>query len=228
MRQIILDTETTGLEPKEGHRIIEIGCLELINRRPTGNNYHVYLNPERSVPKEAQAVHGLSESFLADKAKFKDIVDELIAYLKGAELVIHNAPFDVGFLNYEFQQVSDSYAQIDDYCQVCDTLTLARKLHPGRKNNLDALCKRYNIDNTDRSLHGALLDAKLLSQVYLAMTGGQVALFQTNNESQIHGSSTQAITKISAQRNYRIPVIKATHEEFAEHKKFMQAMKEKN
>lgn len=175
MRQIVLDTETTGLEPSEGHRIIEIGCIELDNRRVTGRRFHQYLQPDRPIDEGAVEVHGITDEFLADKPRFVDIVDDFIEFVRGAELVIHNAPFDVGFLNHEFGIVGQ-YGRIEEHCGVLDTLALARKLHPGQKNNLDALCKRYAVDNSRRELHGALLDAEILADVYLAMTGGQASL----------------------------------------------------
>jgi DNA polymerase-3 subunit epsilon len=175
MRQIVLDTETTGLEPKEGHRIIEIGCVELVNRRLTGNNFHQYLQPDREIDAGAIEVHGISNEFLADKPRFADIIEDFAGYINGAELVIHNAPFDTGFINHEFDLCKYG-RQLTDLCAVRDTLAMARKMHPGQKNNLDALCKRYDIDNSRRDLHGALLDAEILADVYLAMTGGQVSL----------------------------------------------------
>jgi len=176
MRQVVLDTETTGLDPAEGHRIIEIGCVELLSRRLTGNRFHVYLNPERDIDPGAVEVHGLSAEFLADKPRFIDIAEDLLAYIKGAELIIHNAPFDIGFLNHELRLLPNHFASVTDYCTVLDTLMLARKKHPGQRNNLDALCKRYNVDNRHRELHGALLDAEILAEVYLTMTGGQTLL----------------------------------------------------
>jgi DNA polymerase-3 subunit epsilon len=176
MRQIVLDTETTGLEPSAGHRIIEIGCVELVNRRLTGNHYHQYLQPDREIDAGAVEVHGITNDFLRDKPRFADVVEDLLAFVGGAELVIHNAPFDVGFLNHELALLGDGRDPIDRLCSVLDTLTLARQLHPGQKNNLDALCKRYGIDNSQREKHGALLDAEILADVYLAMTGGQVSL----------------------------------------------------
>jgi len=176
MRQVVLDTETTGLDPAEGHRIIEIGCVELVNRRLTGNRFHIYLNPERDIDPGAVEVHGLSAEFLADKPRFADIAEDLLAYIKGAELIIHNAPFDLGFLDHELRLLPGRFASITEYCTVLDTLTLARKKHPGQRNNLDALCKRYDVDNRHRELHGALLDAEILAEVYLAMTGGQTLL----------------------------------------------------
>ena len=172
MRQIILDTETTGLETADGHRIIEIGCVELIDRRPSRKHFHQYVNPERPIDDGAMEVHGISNEFLADKPRFAEIVDDLLAFLKGGELIIHNAPFDIGFLDYELSLLGRGDS-IGDHCSVLDTLELARDLHPGQRNSLDALCKRYDVDNSSRTLHGALLDAEILADVYLAMTGGQ-------------------------------------------------------
>ena len=176
MRQIVLDTETTGLEPRLGHRIIEIGCVEVIDRKVTGKRYHQYINPEREIDEGAEEVHGISTAFLADKPLFKDIVDDFLNFVRGAELVIHNAPFDVGFLDHELNQLNQQNNHMETICTVLDTLVLARKMHPGQKNNLDALCKRYGIDNSQRDLHGALLDAEILAETYLAMTGGQTML----------------------------------------------------
>jgi DNA polymerase-3 subunit epsilon len=181
MRQIVLDTETTGLEPDLGHRIIEIGCVELLNRRPTGRTFHHYLNPDREIDKGALEVHGITVESLKDKPRFADVVDEFMGFISGAELVIHNAAFDVAFLDYELKRHAEnapSFAGrcIANECRVLDTLALARQLHPGQRNNLDALCKRYSIDNSHRELHGALLDSRILADVYLAMTGGQVGL----------------------------------------------------
>ena len=175
-RIVVLDTETTGLSTKEGHRIIEIGCVELINRRLTGKRFHVYLNPERKIDDGAIAVHGISNEFLDDKPLFKQISAEFIAFIQDAELVIHNAPFDVGFINNEFSLVDSQAKTITDLCLVFDTLVYARKKHPGQRNSLDALCKRYGIDNSHRELHGALLDAEILAEVFLLMTGGQSSL----------------------------------------------------
>jgi DNA polymerase-3 subunit epsilon len=176
MRQIVLDVETTGLEAAEGHRIIEIGCVEILNRRPTGQRFHRYLNPEREIDAGALAVHGIELSRLMTAPKFADIAAELIAFISGAELIIHNAPFDVGFLDAEFARLPGESRCVSGLCRVLDTLALARSLHPGQRNSLDALCKRYSVDNTKRELHGALLDAGILVDVYLAMTGGQSAL----------------------------------------------------
>ncbi len=176
MRQIVLDTETTGLDPRQGHRIIEIGALELVDRQPTGRQYHVYVNPEREIEQGALEVHGITEEFLRDKPRFAEISDDLMAFADGAELVIHNAPFDIGFLDNELSLTGHQHASITEVASVLDTLELAKDLHPGQRNNLDALCKRYDVDNSSRTLHGALLDAEILADVYLAMTGGQVDL----------------------------------------------------
>ncbi len=176
MRQIVLDTETTGLEVSQGHRIIEIGCVELVSRRPTGRHFHRYLNPEREVDEGAVAVHGLTLAKLSREPRFAEIVHELLDFLADAELIIHNAAFDVGFLNAELSRVASDLGPIDQRCRVLDTLLLAREMHPGQRNSLDALCKRYGVDNSKRDLHGALLDARILADVYLAMTGGQSAL----------------------------------------------------
>ncbi|MBI5330013.1 MAG: DNA polymerase III subunit epsilon [Betaproteobacteria bacterium] len=174
MRQIVLDTETTGLEPSQGHRVIEIGAVEVVNRQQTGGVFHVYLNPEREIDAGAQAVHGLSVEFLADKPRFAEVAKEFLDFVRGAELVIHNAPFDVGFLNAELARLEEG--TVASRCTVLDTLKLAKQMHPGQKNNLDALCKRYLVDNSGRHYHGALLDAQLLAEVYLAMTRGQETL----------------------------------------------------
>lgn len=176
MRQVVLDTETTGLESAEGHRIIEIGCVELVDRRLTEHTFQRYLNPEREVDQGAMDVHGLSNEFLADKPRFAEIVDEFLEFVGGSELIIHNASFDIGFINSELKRLDPTAEDISERCTVLDTLELARRMHPGQKNSLDALCKRYNIDNSNRQLHGALLDAQILADVYLAMTGGQAAL----------------------------------------------------
>jgi DNA polymerase-3 subunit epsilon len=176
LRQIVLDTETTGLEPEQGHRIIEIGCVELVNRRRSGQSFQRYLCPGRPIDTAAVDVHGIDDSFLLDKPRFADIVDEFLDFVRGAELVIHNAPFDVAFLERELELAGGERGRLRDHCQVLDTLALARQLHPGQRNSLDALCGRYAVDNSSRELHGALLDAQILSDVYLAMTGGQVAL----------------------------------------------------
>lgn len=181
MRQIVLDTETTGIDPREGHRLIEIGAVELVNRRLTGNNYHQYINPEREIEAEAVGVHGITNERVADEPRFAEIADAFWEYIRGAELVIHNAAFDVGFIDHEFTLLQAKRGEprlgpVAEHCRILDTLKLARDRHPGQRNNLDALCKRYEIDNGRRVLHGALLDAEILAEVYLAMTGGQTAL----------------------------------------------------
>lgn len=175
-RQIILDTETTGINPSDGHRIVEIGCVEMYNRRLTGNNFHVYLNPDRYMDQEVINIHGITNEFVADKPRFRDIAQQFFEYIQGAELVIHNAAFDVGFINHEFNLLKPALPQVQTVCAILDTLAMARDLHPGQKNNLDALCRRYDVNNSHRTFHGALLDAEILADVYLAMTGGQVSL----------------------------------------------------
>jgi DNA polymerase-3 subunit epsilon len=222
-RQIVLDTETTGLEPSQGHRIIEIGCVELINRRLTGNNYHQYLQPDREIDEGALQVHGISNEFLKDKPRFADVVDDLMSYLKGAELVIHNAPFDVGFLNHELKLVGNDHGVIADHCVVTDTLVMARKMHPGQKNNLDALCKRYDVNNTQRDLHGALLDAEILSEVYLRMTGGQVGLALDSEQSTKKEDGVASLSRISSDRA-PLRVIAASKDELSAHAEFLKKM----
>ncbi|MDN3640015.1 DNA polymerase III subunit epsilon [Simiduia curdlanivorans] len=223
MRQIVLDTETTGLEPSQGHRIIEIGCVELVNRKLTGRHYHQYINPEREVDAGAMEVHGISNEFLVDKPTFAQIADDFLAYVNGAELIIHNAPFDVGFINSEFRLLADGKKPITQYCGILDTLAMARNKHPGQKNNLDALCKRYGVDNSQRDLHGALLDAEILADVYLLMTGGQEALsFAAANEQKQQGGS-EGIRRLSAARP-PLPVIMATQDELAAHTKKLEKL----
>ena len=223
MRQIVLDTETTGLDPAAGHRIIEIGCVELVNRKLTGNNYHQYIQPNREIDAGAMEVHGITNEFLTDKPVFDDLVEEFVDYIRGAELIIHNAPFDVGFLNHEFKR-SNLKTATEDFCSVQDTLALARRMHPGQKNNLNALCKRYDIDNSRRELHGALLDAEILADVYLAMTGGQVALLlggQTDaSNAQIN---EEPIRRLTSDRQTLV-VTKANEQELAAHKERLGAI----
>lgn len=199
MRQVILDTETTGLSPAAGHRIIEIGCVELVHRRLTGNTFHTYLQPDRKVEPGAIAVHGITDDQLIDKPRFKQIAKEFKQFIKGAVLIIHNAAFDVGFIEHEFKLLKDTDWQVlDKHCQIIDTLLMARQKHPGQRNNLDALCKRYHVDNQHRDKHGALLDAQILADVYLAMTGGQNSLvldtqFTTAQEKAEQSSQAQQI-----------------------------------
>ncbi|MAL33807.1 MAG: DNA polymerase III subunit epsilon [Marinobacter sp.] len=222
MRQIVLDTETTGIDPNEGHRIIEIGCVEVIERELTGRNYHVYINPEREVEAEAITVHGITNEFLADKPKFAEVADEFFEFIKGAELVIHNAAFDVGFMDSEFARLKP-VRKTADHCGIVDSLAIARKKHPGQKNNLDALCKRYGVDNSNRDLHGALLDAEILADVYLLMTGGQTALSLDAGSGD--GGGDGGIRRISGERA-PLAVVRASSDEASAHDEFM-AMMEK-
>lgn len=175
-RQIVMDTETTGLETRDGHRVIEIGCVEVIDRKMTGHNYHQYLQPDRESDEGALNVHGITSEFLADKPRFNEVASTFLEYIKGSELIIHNAPFDIGFLNYELSRLDGDWGDIQSICTIIDSLTMAREIHPGQRNSLDALCKRYEINNAHRELHGALLDSEILGDVYLAMTGGQVMM----------------------------------------------------
>ncbi len=220
MRRIVLDTETTGLEPSQGHRIIEIGCVELVNRRLTNNNFHQYIQPERDIDEGAQEVHGITAEFLEDKPVMADVVEDFVNYIRGAELIIHNAPFDVGFLNKEFELHAKATKikayKIEDLCTVLDTLALARKMHPGQKNSLDALCKRYHIDNSSRTLHGALLDAEILADTYLAMTGGQGSLSLGGEDESNDGLNTIKQQKVSANRP-ALKVIRANSDELDAH-----------
>ena len=225
MRQIVLDTETTGLEVSQGHRIIEIGCVELVNRRLTGNHYHQYINPEREIDQGAIEVHGITNEFLDDKPVFARIAADFIEFIAGAELIIHNAPFDLGFLDAELQRMPQAQVGIKDLCAVIDTLVMARAKHPGQRNNLDALCQRYHVDNSQRDLHGALLDAEILADVYLAITGGQTA-FQlsdaTANSGQ-GGPGSQQIRRLDSSRA-ALPVIRATALERAAHEAQLDAI----
>ncbi len=216
MRQIVLDTETTGLDPSQGHRIIEIGCVELVSRRPTGNNYQQYLQPDRAIDEAAIEVHGITNEFLADKPRFADIVRDFLDYVRDAEIIIHNAPFDTGFINHELGRLGETHGRIEDYCRVIDTLQMARSLHPGQKNDLDALCKRYQIDNSHRTLHGALLDAEILVDVYLAITGGQTTLLLDGVDATQPGATQRAVRRIDPKRA-PLPVVPASAEELAAH-----------
>lgn len=214
MRQIVLDTETTGLDHQQGHRIIEVGCVELVERKLTGRHFHVYINPQREVDDGAIEIHGITNEFLADKPVFTKVAEEFLAFIEGAELIIHNAPFDVGFMDMEFGLLNRSLAKVRDICKITDTLAMARKKHPGQKNNLDILCKRYGVDNGHRDLHGALLDAEILADVYLAMTGGQTALsLDAGNPEE---GAVSAIRRLSAERK-KLRVIEATPEERQAH-----------
>lgn len=228
MRQIVLDTETTGLSPEEGHRIIEIGCIELLNRRVTRNRFHVYLNPERTIDLGASEVHGIRDEFLADKPRFGEIVEDFLAFVGGAELVIHNAPFDVGFLNHELKRVGESYGELAGYCAVTDTLALARKKHPGQRNSLDALCKRYGVDNSRRELHGALLDAEILADVYLAMTGGQMTLLGEEDAGGVSRITTaHPVAQVPRATGARpaLRVVRASAAETARHQGFLEIIR---
>lgn len=223
-RQIVLDTETTGLEPELGHRIIEIGCVELVDRRFTRNDFHYYLNPDREIDAAAIEVHGITNERLVDEPRFAEILEPLARYLDGAELIIHNAAFDTGFLDHEFERAGAGHLRVAGLCTVVDSLQLARRLHPGQKNSLDALCKRYAIDNSQRTLHGALLDAEILADVYLAMTGGQTALnleFDT-------AAPGQAGDAASSRRRapYRLAAIEASPDDLAAHGKWLEMLGE--
>jgi len=227
MRQIILDTETTGLEPAEGHKIIEIGCVEMVNRRLTRNNYHQYLNPEREIDAGAIEVHGITNESLRDKPKFRDIARDFLEFVKGAELIIHNAPFDIGFLNKEFSLIDGDAVRIGDHCTVIDTLKLARTMHPGQKNDLDSLCRRYSVDNSTRTLHGALLDAEILADVYLAMTRAQAGLFEDGNSAaRAAGTASATVRRVAADRP-ALATVAPTPEELAAHSAWLEEIDKK-
>jgi DNA polymerase-3 subunit epsilon len=215
MRQIVLDTETTGLEPEQGHRVIEIGCVELLDRRLTGRHFHQYVRPGRKIDPAAFAVHGISDELLADKPPFDEVAEAFLGFIAGAELVIHNAPFDVRFLNHELALLAGEQPTIESHCTVLDTLTLARELHPGQRNSLDALCKRYAVDNSARDLHGALLDAEILAEVYLVMTGGQATLDLSAAAPATTGMANWRSG--DATKRGRLHVIRATDEELDAH-----------
>ena len=224
MRQIVLDTETTGLDHSQGHRIIEIGCVEIENRRLTENKFHCYLNPNREVDEAAFEVHGLSDQFLADKPGFHQVAEEFLAFVADTELIIHNAPFDIGFLNSELARLGAEQPGLDKCCTVVDTLLLARKKHPGQRNNLDALCKRYGVDNTQRELHGALLDAEILADVYLLMTSGQSSLLLQDEES----ANAQVVSTLKQLDPNRAEttIIRANDEELLAHRDRLEAIAE--
>lgn len=215
-RQIVLDTETTGLNVSEGHRIIEIGAVEILDRRATGNHYHQYFKPDRGIEAGALEVHGITEDFLADKPRFEEVAGQFMDFIRDAELVIHNAPFDVGFLNYEFSRI-DPRISIATLSTVLDTLALAREMHPGQRNSLDALCTRYAVDNSARQLHGALLDAQILADVYLVMTGGQVSmdLASSGAANQTGNNSNPRMTG----KRLDLPVVRASDAEIIEHER---------
>lgn len=222
MRQVVLDTETTGLEVSDGHRIIEIGCVELVHRRPSGRTWQRYLRPEREVDAGALAVHGITNEFLASQPLFADVAAEFLAFIEGAELVIHNAPFDVGFLDEELKRAGLE-RNVAATCRVLDTLTMSRKLHPGQRNNLDALCKRYGIDNSHRDLHGALRDARILVDVYLAMSGGQAA-FSLEATPVAGDAASASAAQLARRGSVHIPVVRANAEELVAHERALEAI----
>src|SRR5687767_2292775 len=223
MRQVVLDTETTGLEPEQGHRVIEIGCVELVNRRKTGRKFHRYLRPDRLIDRAAQHVHGITDEFLAQQPRFADVVDELLEFVNGAELVIHNAAFDIAFLDAELKRLPGPVRRMGDLCSVIDTLPLARQMHPGQRNSLDALCKRYSVDNSGRELHGALLDARILADVYLAMSGGQAALgLDSMPAATAAGAAGAAVPAVRGP--YRVAVVRPTEAERAAHERCLDAI----
>ena len=228
MRQIILDTETTGLEVSQGHRLIEIGCLELVGRRLTGRHFHRYLNPEREVDEGAAAVHGLTLAKLQREPRFGEVAQEFLAFIEGAELIIHNAPFDLGFLNAEILRLDARATAIERRCSVLDTLSLARSLHPGQRNSLDALCKRYGVDNSKRDLHGALLDARILAEVYLAMTGGQSTLELREMKNQTSAANTGKVERFKRPENAAPVVIAADQAELAAHEAMLDRIAKAN
>jgi len=223
MRQIVLDTETTGLEIKQGNRIIEIGAVEIVNRKLTGNHYHQYIQPDRESEEGALAVHGITSKFLADKPRFADIAQEFVDYIRGAELIIHNAPFDVGFLNNELQMLGSQWEKVDSICSILDSLVMARKIRPGQKNNLDALCRFYGINNAHRELHGALLDSEILADVYLAMTGGQVSLLLGGEQTNNNNEQAATIKRLDANRE-KLVVQYASEEEIKAHQDRLEAI----
>ena len=227
MRQVVLDTEATGLSTAQGHRIIEIGCLELVNRRLTGREFHRFLNPEREIDEGAERVHGISREDLEIAPRFPEIVDDLLEFLNDAELVIHNAEFDVGFLEHELKLMKHPQPKIEDHATVLDTLSLARKLHPGQRNSLDALCKRYEVDASKREVHGALIDSELLANVYLAMTGGQATLL-LDEEADVQGALPSSGIEIPQSRARRAPtvIIKASDAEAAAHDAMLEKIRE--
>jgi len=217
MRQIVLDTETTGLDPQQGHRIIEVGAVEIERRRLTGRHFHHYVKPDREVEEAAREVHGISDAFLADKPPFEVIVDDFLAFVEGAELLIHNAPFDVGFIDSELDRLGSRYGKLQDYCRVTDTLAMARRKHPGQRNSLDALCKRYGVDNSQRELHGALLDAEILADVYLLLSGGQTDLKLATDDDSARQSGSVAVPRQIQREGLVLQVIQASEAEQRAH-----------
>jgi len=219
MRQVVVDTETTGLEPEQGHRVIEIGCVEILDRRVTGERYHQYVNPKREIDDAAYEIHGLSNRDLEDEPEFEIIAEEFMAFIRGAEIIIHNAPFDVAFLNHELSRM-ESTERIDDACTILDSLVLARHKHPGQKNSLDALCRRYGVDSSARERHGALLDAEILADVYLTMTGGQTSMFDDgdNGSGRIAAQATEV--RLTS-RSSKLLVQRPTPEELEAHEDYL-------
>ena len=223
-RQVVLDTETTGLSVSDDHRIIEIGCVELINRRLTGETFHQYINPEREIDAGAMEVHGITNKALADKPLFTEIVTDFMRFIDGAELIIHNAPFDIGFLDHELTKIVSESRRINTVCTILDTLKLARDKHPGQKNNLNALCRRYDVDNSNRELHGALLDSEILADVYLAMTGGQASFSLAGEKTTKQQIDSKEMNKSDRKKRQRLKVIKATDKELQEHQKHLELL----
>ena len=222
MRQVILDTETTGLEPASGHRIIEVGCIEMKDRRKTDRVLHYYINPEREIEQEAVEIHGITEQQLQGEPVFEDIAESLIDFIRDSEVIIHNAPFDVAFIDAELARLGDGRGRLEDYCRITDTLAMAREIHPGQRNSLDALCQRYGIDNSNRTLHGALLDAEILLDVYLVMTGGQSSLLLDTEEERLQGSGLQRPRP--ARRRAALKVVEPAPEELAAHRRMMERL----
>ncbi len=224
MRQIVLDTETTGLSAAQGHRIIEIGCVELVNRRLTGREWHRFINPERDIDEGAERVHGISRESLEDKPYFNEIAEEFLEFIQDAELVIHNADFDVGFLDHELKLMQHANPAIEQHADILDTLTMARRMHPGQRNSLDALCKRYEVDASKRNVHGALIDAELLARVYLAMTGGQTALLLDEEEVQ-ETSEEATISVVSSGTHADLVVVRANSDEASAHEAMLEKLR---
>lgn len=223
MRQVVLDTETTGLEPEKGHRVVEVGALEIVDRQITGERIQFYIDPEREIDDAAYDVHGLDRAFLTGQRKFGEIADEFVDFVAKAELIMHNAPFDVSFINYELSLLDGERPRLADFCTVVDSLALARRKHPGQKNGLDALCRRYQVDNSKRERHGALLDAEILADVYLAMTGGQMTLFGASDQAALDVADDHEPIRLSADRP-AVPVLKATAQELVAHEAYLDAL----
>ena len=223
-RQIVLDTETTGLDPKDGHRIIEIGCVELMGRRRSGRVFHRYLNPDRAIPEDSTAIHGITDADVAECPRFPELAQEFFEFVDGAELIIHNAPFDVGFLNAELTEAG--WPQLEDHCQILDTLQEARHRHPGQKNDLDSLCVRYEVDNRSRDKHGALLDSEILADVYLALSGGQESLELAAEEPSPAAAAERLLAREDVSQREPLPVVEPTAEEWAAHRQFLERIQE--